>query len=31
LEKLLDKMDLDEEGTDEEKWNRHVGEKLTIH
>jgi hypothetical protein len=28
LEKLLDKMDLDDEGTNEEKWNRYVGEKL---
>ena len=28
LERVLDKMDLDEEGTEEEKWDRHVGEKL---
>ena len=28
LEKLLDKMDLDEEGTNEEKWEKHVGQRL---
>lgn len=29
LEKLLDKIDLDEKGTDSEKWERHVGVKIT--
>ena len=29
LEKLLDKIDLDEKGTEEEKWDRHVGDKLS--
>jgi hypothetical protein len=28
LEKLLDKMDSEKTGTDEEKWDRYVGEKL---
>ena len=28
LEKLLDKIEKDNNGTDEEKWNKYVGEKI---
>lgn len=30
LERLLDKIERDTEGTDEEKWQRNVGDKLVV-